>query len=67
VDTGFLGRLALAGLLVAAIGLAGCGRKGALEAPPAATVEAAPADTAAPPAGTIPKPDKPFVLDGLLH
>jgi predicted small lipoprotein YifL len=55
------------GLLVAAVGLAGCGRKGALEAPPSATVEAAPADAAAPPAGAVPKPDKPFVLDGLLH
>ena len=54
-------------LLVAAVGLAGCGRKGALEAPPSAAVEAAPADAAAPPAGTVPKPDKPFVLDGLLH
>jgi predicted small lipoprotein YifL len=67
VDTGILGRLALAGLVVAAIGLAGCGRKGALEAPPAATLEAAPADAAAPKSGAIPKPDKPFVLDGLLH
>jgi predicted small lipoprotein YifL len=67
VDTGILGRLALAGLLVAAVGLAGCGRKGALEAPPSATVAAAPADAAAPPAGAVPKPDKPFVLDGLLH
>jgi predicted small lipoprotein YifL len=52
---------------VAAVGLAGCGRKGALEAPPSATVAAAPADAAAPPAGAVPKPDKPFVLDGLLH
>jgi predicted small lipoprotein YifL len=67
VDTGILCRLALAGLIVAAVGLAGCGRKGALEAPPSAAVEAAPADAAAPPAGAVPKPDKPFVLDGLLH
>ena len=49
-------------MVVAAVGLAGCGRKGALEAPPGATLKAA--DTAAPDAP--PKPDKPFFLDPLL-
>jgi predicted small lipoprotein YifL len=68
VDRTILGRIAIAGLLVAAVALAGCGRKGALEAPPGATLQsAAPEETAPADATAIPKPDKPFILDGLLH
>jgi predicted small lipoprotein YifL len=40
-------RIAVIGALVAALGLAGCGRKGGLDPPPGAT--AAAADQAAPP------------------
>jgi len=65
VNRRFLSRAVVVGLLAAAVGLSGCGRKGALEAPPgmavkAATVGEPPADT------TTPKPDKHFVLDPLL-
>jgi predicted small lipoprotein YifL len=50
--------------LAAAVGLAACGRKGALEAPPYAAVKA---DEAAAKPDTGPqKPNKPFVLDPLL-
>jgi predicted small lipoprotein YifL len=35
-------RLALAGALVASLGLAACGRKGALEPPPGASLEGVP-------------------------
>jgi predicted small lipoprotein YifL len=40
-----LARLALAGALVAALGLAGCGRKGPLDPPPGAAAEAPPTRT----------------------
>jgi len=57
-------RLALAGAIVAALTLSGCGRKGALEAPAGAAVTVDPAadttDTGAK------KPIRPFVLDKLL-
>jgi predicted small lipoprotein YifL len=62
-----LPRAVLIGLLVATVGLAGCGRKGALEAPPGMAMKAATAgevpekDTGAPV-----KPDKDFVLDPLI-
>ena len=37
-----LTRLALIGALIAAFGLAGCGRKGALDPPPSASISAPP-------------------------
>ena len=46
-----LARIAVIGTLVAALGLAGCGRKGGLDPPPGAT---AAADQAAPPPGAAP-------------
>ncbi|GLK54780.1 putative small lipoprotein YifL [Methylopila capsulata] len=53
-------------LLVAAVALGGCGRKGPLEPPPDA-----PKTTVTKPDGTtekkIVKPSRPFVLDGLLN
>ncbi len=54
----------IAGTVVLAIGLAGCGRKAALDPPPSAAVTTpAGAKTAPPPPA---KPDKPFFLDWLL-
>jgi predicted small lipoprotein YifL len=44
-------RIAVIGALVAALGLAGCGRKGGLDPPPGAT---AAADQAAPPGAAPP-------------
>ncbi len=41
-------RLALAGLLVAALGLSACGRKGPLDAPPSAQIQGAPGAQGAP-------------------
>ena len=67
VDRRILSRALIAGMLVGAVGLAGCGRKGALAPPPAATVKAA--DPGHPKAAddAVPtKPDKPFFLDPLL-
>jgi predicted small lipoprotein YifL len=67
----FNGRLwqgiVIAGLIVLAAGLSGCGRRGPLEAPPSAAAvqpdgTAAPADE-----GKPAKPDKPFLLDPLIH
>lgn len=54
-----------AALLALSLALAGCGRKGALEPPPNASVEGQPKGLAA---GTAPAkvPDRPFVLDRLL-
>jgi len=60
-----LSRVVVIGLLVAAVGLAGCGRKGALEAPPGMALKAATAGEV-PPAEAPKKPDKPFLLDPLL-
>ena len=67
MDRPFLRRAVVIAVVVAAVGLAGCGRKAALEAPPGVTV--APATTSSD--GTtktdgIAKPDKKFVLDPLL-
>jgi predicted small lipoprotein YifL len=44
-----LARIAVIGALVAALGLAGCGRKGGLDPPPGASV----VDQGAPPPGTV--------------
>jgi len=57
-------RLALIAALGAAIALAGCGRKGPLDPPPAAVVDGAPAN--GPPAAPA-KRDKRIPLDGLLN
>lgn len=57
-------------VLLAALGsltLAGCGRRGSLDRPspePAAAADSASADQAAPQAPG--KPDKPFILDGII-
>jgi predicted small lipoprotein YifL len=60
-----LPRLALIGVLVTALGLAACGRKGPLDLPPAASAEAAQGS-----AGTgsaAPEPKKPLPIDVLLN
>jgi predicted small lipoprotein YifL len=59
VDRKIVTRVIVAGMVVAAVGLAGCGRKGALEPPPGATLKAA----EAPAPDAPPKPDKPFFMD----
>jgi predicted small lipoprotein YifL len=67
-DRRFLSRVLIAGILVAAVGLAACGRRGPLEPPPsAAATTTVPDDGKAPPPDPgITKPDRPFVLDPLL-
>jgi predicted small lipoprotein YifL len=62
-DRRILSRALIAGLLVAAVGLSGCGRRGALEPPPGASVTST--GEKAPDTGAK-KPDKPFFLDWLL-
>lgn len=53
----------LAALLVTALTLSACGRKGPLERPPAArSADGQVADTTA-----TGKPKRPFILDGLLR
>ena len=83
IATGFRGRLAVAGLLVLALGLSACGRKGPLDAPPGA---AAAGQQAATPANAGPgaifgapapaeeaaveanqAPKRRIILDGLLN
>ena len=54
---------ALAALLIAALGLSACGRKGPLEAPPSQRT----ADGRPVPETESGKPDRPFILDGLLR
>lgn len=55
--------LVLAVLVIAGLGLSACGRKGPLEAPPnQSRAQGAPVDETA--SG---KPDRPFILDGLLR
>jgi len=66
-DHRLISRALIAGVLVAAVGLTACGRKGPLEPPPSAAVKATPsADGKPPPDPGITKPDRPFVLDPLL-
>ncbi|MHA1165006.1 MAG: LPS translocon maturation chaperone LptM [Alphaproteobacteria bacterium] len=50
-------------LLVSAIGLSACGRKGPLERPPNAKV----ANAQTPEGANSSKPDRPFILDRLLR
>jgi predicted small lipoprotein YifL len=56
--------LALALLASVALGLAGCGVRGSLEAPPAATTETGGATPGTP---GQPAPHKPSILDPLLR
>jgi predicted small lipoprotein YifL len=64
-DRRIVSRALVAGMIVLAIGLAGCGRKSALDPPPGAAVTAKTCATCAPATGPQ-KPNKPFVLDWLL-
>jgi len=66
-NRGLLARIVVVGLVVASVGLAGCGRKGALEAPPGMALKAANAGETALPADGKVKPDKKFVLDPLIQ
>jgi len=50
-------RIAVIGALVAALGLAGCGRKAGLDPPPAASVAGDPSAAAEPPPGPAIGPD----------
>ena len=61
-DRRIVSRVLIASTIVLAVGLAGCGRKAALDPPPSAAV-ATPDGTKAPPPE---KPNKPFFLDWLL-
>jgi predicted small lipoprotein YifL len=65
-NRGLLARIVVVGLVVAAVGLAGCGRKGALEAPPGMAVKAATAGEQPAPDDQK-KPDRKFVLDPLIQ
>jgi predicted small lipoprotein YifL len=64
-DRTILSRVLVAGVIVLAIGLAGCGRKAALDPPPGAAVTTKTCATCAPAPGPE-KPNKPFFLDWLL-
>jgi hypothetical protein len=64
-DRRLFSRALVAGMIVLAIGLAGCGRKAALDPPPGAAVTTKTCATCAPAPGPK-KPDKPFFLDWLL-
>ncbi len=66
-NRGLLARVVVVGLVVAAVGLAGCGRKGALEAPPGMALKAATAGDVPPPDTGPKKPDKKFLLDPLIQ
>ena len=66
-DRRILSRVLIASVLVAAVSLTGCGRRGPLEPPPSAAVTTTkPDDSKPPPDPGITKPDRPFVLDPLL-
>ncbi len=81
--TGMIGRFGLIGMLAAALMLAGCGRKGSLEAPPSASIGPSEPAAAQPtlgepehralegerrPAGPPPQgPKKSFFLDFLIN
>ena len=67
VDHRLISRAVIAGVLLAALGLTACGRRGPLEMPPSAAAKLPPtADGKPPPDPGITKPDRPFVLDPLL-
>ena len=70
-DRSILVKVAVAGAILAALTLSGCGRKGALEAPPGASVSDQRRDPAdMPDTGDTGQktaaPDKPFALDFLI-
>ncbi len=52
-------------LLAFALILSACGRRGALEAPASATIVTTD-EAGSPVKKTAPKPDRPFILDGLI-
>jgi predicted small lipoprotein YifL len=56
-------------MALVAVGVAGCGVRGSLEAPPEAKAEktAAAQSGQGKPEGAAPKPHKDFVLDGLIR
>lgn len=54
----------LAVLMAAAVGLSACGRKGPLDRPPGTSASSGETKTAKKSAG---RPDRPFILDGLLR
>ncbi len=64
-DRRILSRVLVAGVIVLAMGLAGCGRKAALDPPPGAAVTTKTCATCTP-APAPEKPKKPFFLDWLL-
>lgn len=60
-------RATLAGILIAGLALSACGRKGGLEPPPSATIADSDLLIDDPvEAEEAKKPDRPFILDGLL-
>ncbi len=63
-DRRIFSRVLVAGMIVLAFGLAGCGRKAALDPPPGAAVTTKTTCTTCAPAPE--KPHKPFFLDWLL-
>ena len=65
-DRKILSRVLVAGVIVLAFGLAGCGRKAALDPPPGASVTTKTSCTTCAPAPAPEKPNKPFFLDWLL-
>jgi len=66
-DRRILMRAMLTGILVAGLALSACGRKGALEAPPSAGLTGSDLVVDDPvEADNANKPDRPFILDGLL-
>jgi predicted small lipoprotein YifL len=61
-----LTRAAIAGVLIAGLALSACGRRGALESPPGAKASDASESSDSVEARQAAKPDRPFILDGLL-
>lgn len=68
IDRRIVFRAALAAVLISAVGLSACGRKGALEPPPGpkATLSEDGAQTEDGKKGKPAKPNRPFALDFLL-
>lgn len=65
MTNGMMKKLVLTSMLaLLAAGLSGCGRKGALEAPPSAQLSENASKAEKDAART--KPDNPFILDGLI-
>ncbi len=65
MTSGMTRKLVLGAMVALVVGgLSGCGRKGALEAPPSAQLSEVP--TKAEKDAVKQKPDNPFILDGLI-